>query len=363
MVTELLAARDLEPRLTPAKAGAYAIAFAVHLLTAALVLFAVVLVVASSFNVGSLIIALFPLAIAFLLRPRLGSVPEEGQVSRETAPTLYALTDEIAAALEVTPADVIIINEDFNASWATLSLRRRRVLTLGLPLVAALEPQELVAVIAHEFAHARNGDATRGLVVGSAVDALGEVYSLLAPDEAGDETDAGIFGWVIAAIQYVVSRPILALLYLELHLLLRDTQRAEYLADLLAARVAGAEAEIGSHEKLLLASTFDAVVQRKAGRDGDPRDVFERIRAEFAAVPERERERRRRVARLEEARLSDTHPPTAHRIRLVESRANGEPLVVLDRARADAIDAELSPLRAPLEEKLVDEYVDSLYYG
>jgi Zn-dependent protease with chaperone function len=61
--------------------------------------------------------------------------------------------------------------------------RRRRVLMLGSGPLAVLAPQELVALIAHELGHARNGDARRGLVVGSAVSGLAELHALMVPPD------------------------------------------------------------------------------------------------------------------------------------------------------------------------------------
>ena len=182
-----------------------------------------------------------------------------------------------------------------------LGWRRRRVLTLGLPLFSALEPQERVALIAHELAHGRNGDSSRGLLVGSSLGGLVELYGLVAPDSAEARGwELGGFDGVLNAVFWLLSRPVYLLLLLQLHLLARDSQRAEYLADALAARVAGTPAEISLHEKLLLDSTFRSVIQRGAyGGRATERDAFEELVAAFAAVPERERERRRRVARLE----------------------------------------------------------------
>src|SRR5262249_8626043 len=160
-------------------------------------------------------------------------------------------------------------------SWMVVGVRRRRVLTLGLPLLLLLEPQQRVALVAHELAHARNGDSTRGLVVGSSVRALAEFYAALAPEPSRDGSiawdDLGFFDMIVNGILWLISRPAYGLLLLQLHLLLRDSQRAEYLADALAARVAGTEATVGLHERLLLESVLGATVQRvtQTRRGGD----------------------------------------------------------------------------------------------
>jgi Zn-dependent protease with chaperone function len=227
-----------------------------------------------------------------------------------------------------------------------------------MPLLAMLPPQPRSALIAHELAHARNGDSTRGFFVGSALNALAEWYVMLGPQEEGILATG--LEWLVNGFLWLVSRPIWWLLLLELHLLLRDAQRAEYLADLLAADVAGAPAVVELHERLLLESAFFGVVQHASHES--PEELLNRARATLDAVPERERERRRRAARLETVSLQSTHPPTGSRIDLVERRGNPEARVVVSDERSAAIDAELRSREKSVEQKLVDNFRASLYY-
>jgi len=364
LVSELLAAESLEPRLTPARAGAYAVAAIVHLLALAFLVGGVALIVLTFFNVFALVGGLVLVGLAILMRPRFRKAPDEGIVTRGDAPTLFRVAEDVAKALEVVPADTIVIDWNFNASWAIVGLRRQRILTLGLPLLAILDPEERVALIAHELAHARNGDSTCGLFVGSAVDGLAEFYYVVAPEDltgAREWGDLAVLERVVNVLLWTLSRPVLGLLLLELHLLLRDSQRAEFLADALAARAAGTKAAVALEEKILLESTVWLAVQQAAHeRDGRP-GLFERLATSAVAVPERERERRRRAARLEGARLDVTHPPTAHRVRMLEERPALPPRVVLGAEDSAKIDAELAHLHAEAERFLVDVYRDSLY--
>jgi Zn-dependent protease with chaperone function len=282
-------------------------------------------------------------------------------LERSEAPALYALVDEVAAALATPSVDIIAVSDDYNASWAIVGLRRRRVVTFGLPLVSALRPAELVALIAHELAHGRNGDVRRGLFVGSAVNGLGELYGLLAPSAYVRFADLEFLARISNGVLWLVSRPVRWLLVLELHLLLRDSQRAEYLADALGADVAGTDAAVALQEKLLLAPTVDSVVKRRMHGSNADGDLFDEIGAAVDGIPERERERRRRVARLEDARLDATHPPTGLRIRLLEERPRRESRVASDAARRAAIDAELVRFRRRFEERLVEAHRDRLY--
>jgi Zn-dependent protease with chaperone function len=362
LVGELLAVERLEPRLTLGKLVAYVIAAMVYALTLALVAGGVALAWLAWANVFAIALAVLMVGVGLLMRPRLGEPPKEGLVSRAEAPELYALVDEVAEELRVPPVDAIVADRDFNASWAVLGLRRRRVLTLGLPLVALLEPQERVALIAHELAHARNGDATRGLFVGSAVNGLAALYWLLSPEDREDTGDGLGADLIAKAMLWVVSRPVWLLLLLQLHLLTRDLQRAEYLADALAARVAGTEAVVAIQEKLLLEHTVWATLQHAAGPARDEQtDLLEDIGEAVLQVPDRERERRRRVARLEDARLGETHPPSGKRIELLEGRPQAEPAVVLDSEHSAAIDRELATRRTAAGRQLLEEYREAIY--
>ena len=365
LARELLAAREPEPRWTPAKVAAYAIAVAVHAVTLALIAAGIAAIVIDFPNVLGILIGVTLLGVGLLMRPRFLKLD-----SREShtvdAPALRAVAAEVARALDRDPPDEIRISADWNAFWAVVGARRRRVLVLGLPLLAALEPQERVALIAHEIGHDRNGDARRSLIVGSAVTGLDRLSDLLRPAPQYDSdylstAHFGPIGWVSGGLMWLVSRPVDAVLWLEARLLLRDMQRAEYLADARAAQVAGTEAAIALEERLLLWSAFELVVQQAVHDNAS--DVLNRLRLSLQLVPDRERERRRRVARLEEARLEDTHPPSGLRIELLEGRAAVPPRVVLNSAQSRRIDTELEPLAARVDHELLDAFRGRLYRG
>jgi Zn-dependent protease with chaperone function len=365
LARELLRARELEPRWTPAKIAAYAIAIAVHAVTLALIAAGIAAIVVDFPNVLGILIGVTLVGVGLLMRPQLGKLdPHESHAV--DAPALRALAAEVAAALDRDPPDEIRISADWNAYWQVVGVRRRRIMVLGLPLLAALGPQERVALIAHEIGHDRNGDARRSLIVGSAVLGLDRLSDLLRPAPRYDSewlADAhfGPIGWFSGGLMWLVSRPVDAVLWLEARLLLRDMQRAEYLADALSARVAGSAAAVALDERLLLWSAFDLVIQQAAHDNAN--DVLDRLRLSLQLVPDRERERRRRVARLEEARLEDTHPPSGMRIAMIEGRPAEPPRVVLNSAQSRRIDSELEPLSARVDHELLDAYRSRLYTG
>ena len=354
MADKLAESGQLAPRLTPAKAAAYAIAIAVHALVLALAVAGVLLLVGDTGLFVKIAGALL-LGLAFLMRPRLGTRAREGVVRREEAPVLYGIADDVAAALATKPVDVIVIDPEYNASWSVRGLRRERTLTLGLPLLAVLEPDEQVALIGHELAHARNGDSARGLVVGSAVNSLAELYATMRMAEEGSDLDVAEL--LMRPLMWLLALPLRLVLLLELHLLLQDSRRAEYLADRLAASTAGTGAVVRMHEKLLLKPTADSAVHRHAIAHRAPEgDVFDAMRVAVADVPDRERERRHRIARREGTRLGASHPPTAKRIELLERLPSAEPLVRADPRRAATALAEIADLRRQLSRRIVEEY-------
>jgi len=168
----------------------------------------------------------------------------------------------------------------------------------------------------------------------------------------------GLLDRLARLLMWLVAQPVKGLIVLELHLLLREQQRAEYLADSLAASVAGSEATAGLLEKLLLGKAIGISVHHTAHGKLEPNALFGAIAEHVANLPPRERERVRRVADLEHARLGVTHPPTAMRIRLIEERQALPPKIDIDEA---AIDAELRAERSRVARDLVDGYRAALY--
>src|SRR5207302_1982331 len=117
----------------------------------------------------------------------------------------------------------------------------------------------------------------------------------------------------IGAMAILISKPIL-LLAAQIprlgavalsHLLWRDSQRAEYLADHLAAQVAGTDALLSLLDKLFLRDTYALVVQR-VGIANEHENLFATLRHRCEALPAAERARLHRVARLKDSRLDAT---------------------------------------------------------
>ncbi|WP_112243409.1 M48 family metalloprotease [Kribbella monticola] len=300
----------------------------------------------------SILLAAIPLGLAFLLRPRAHRLePDAHIVQRDSAPTLFALLDELARTIGTKPVTAVVVEADPNVYFARVGWRFRPVIGLGLPLWAGLRPQERVAILAHELGHGKNGDARHGWVVGSAESVLDELRNTfseqpldqyrraLAHDLWMDPTPASLATRIINATVGGVVRSCSWLLG---KLNLRSSQRAEYLADRKSAEVAGSDATAWALERTLLADASYRALERSLRFDQGI-EPLEAVRRAVADVPAREIERCNRVSRLRDTRIDSTHPPTYLRTRLIRTRSAQHALVVLTDDRSRAIDRELAP--------------------
>jgi Zn-dependent protease with chaperone function len=106
------------------------------------------------------------LAVARGLWVKLES-PQGQSVTRGQAPKLFALLDELRAALDCRPFHRVFIIGDMNAGVVQIPRLgifgwHRNYLVIGLPLMQSLAPEELKAVLAHEFAHSSRGHGQFG---------------------------------------------------------------------------------------------------------------------------------------------------------------------------------------------------------
>lgn len=154
------------------------------------------------------------------------------EISREEAPGLHALVDELAAATGQPAPERIYLVPDANA-WVArrggfMGIGARPLMGIGLPFVAGLGAGELRAVLAHEFGHFVGGDVRLGpriwrtrSAIERSVESLGKRSGLLqAPFLA--------YGRLYLRITQAVSRA------------------QEFAADALSARLAGPAAAAGA---------------------------------------------------------------------------------------------------------------------
>ena len=336
--------------------AAYAFSGVVHLVTLGLAIGGVLLLVQSNWPMR--VVGAVLLLVAFQLRPRLGPGRRARKrlrlVGADTAPVLHRLAAQVAAELGTEPPALIAVNGDYNASYTRFGVRRRVLLTLGLPLWETLAPEQWVALLGHEFGHGANGDARRGVWIGSALRSLQEWYRILRPGRTayGGGSSASARGLV--ALGEMLTRAVMAvfaeLVLLANQLLRRLTalsgRRAEYRADAMAARVAGPEATTGLLRALTVGSAAGYVRGRYLLADGPRGDFWADLREYVASIPPSERDRRLLVSQLDDSAVDTSHPPTRLRLDFVGQLPAAGPAIVLSAADAAAIGAELAPARA-----------------
>jgi Zn-dependent protease with chaperone function len=356
LLAQLKQARSLRPRFTLSGLLALGITSLVHGLTLLLLLVAIIL-----FRAGGLnwIYALIFLGLVWILRPRVRSTPSK-VLERSQYPALYGLAHRVSEAAGARPIDGLLVTPDYNAFSMRGGWRGHRFIGLGLPLLAALDGQERAALLGHEVGHAVNGDLTRGLVIGTALESLGNWYYALRPDSlVGDRGLAGYFAIPfnllllgLSQVAYVVARAMIVLLY-------RTKQRAEYQADHLAAIAGGTASAIGVLEKFALARDYG----RRVGGLGinSNRDFFREWRELVGGITP-DQLRQRLDGEGVRARIDATHPPTLYRVDLLQSRAQEQARVVVSASESAAIDKELATLEPAIKARLADLAADRLYY-
>ncbi len=360
-------AERISPGFTWAKLVAGLIAFVVHGLTVGFLVLGLWMAVVLHRSPGYIVIGIFLLLVAWELRPRLGKPPKR-VVGRQKMPATYDLLDRVSKALGARPIDGITVTPDFNAAIVTVGWRRRSYIALGLPLLAILDPQERVAIFGHEIGHRVNHDPRRGAFIGTSLHTLQTWYYLLSPQRLrrprpSYRGDTGyLIGVLINAVQGPIAWFIKRVWTLMIHLIWQSNQRAEYLADNLAARVAGSDAAVSALRKLGLQSVFRQVVQSSTLNAPGEGGLVEDFRRQVAAYPHADLERLLSKQIDAGFRLDATHPPNAYRIEFL--RAHPAPAeLTLSHGGSDRIDEEFRGFERSIQERLVESYRASLYRG
>jgi len=296
---------------------------------------------------------LFAILLPIAARPRIPSFDVE-TLDRTQLPATFELVDGVAAAVGVPSVDAIVIEPEFNAAYARSGLRRRTLLFIGLPLWMSSDPQSRVAVLAHELGHGANNDPTRGLILGSGLNALVHLHLTLEPRELfpREEGLTAYIGLPITLIFLGLSRLVLALIVGLVALASRSQQRAEYYADALGVRAAGKPAMRRMLDALHASKVIDGMVWIN-----ETTDPVGTIAAAIRGLPAGERERIRRVERLDGSRLDYSHPPTSYRIDVIESLAEAPAAFVFGQAMSDRVDAELETFQHAMGRRIVEDYL------
>ncbi|GAA0415047.1 hypothetical protein Acor_78460 [Acrocarpospora corrugata] len=158
--------------------AAYVVAIAVHAFTLAFAALGFWVIVGNPGFLLSWLLGGVLLGIGFMLRPRAARLsPAVELIPRETAPALYALAERVAASTGAPkPWALAVHDQGLGAELTRAGVRRRAVLTVGLPIWLALAPAQRVALLALACANARTED---GVIIGGARTTLAELRGAL----------------------------------------------------------------------------------------------------------------------------------------------------------------------------------------
>lgn len=362
LADEMARGASLRPHRDASSVLAYLVALAVHGTTVVLAAAAAVLIIAGWDTVSQPMLGIVLLLLALTLRPRISRLPEDAPVlARDDAPRLFDLVDEVAAAVGTTGIHRVVVRPGANAGVGTYGLRGRRVLHLGLGLWEILTPAQRVALLGHELGHYAHGDTRHSKVVGSALRTLAVLVDVLTPDPP-----SGLLARLATSALLVPRAGALGVLVLLDHLTLRASQRAEYLADAAAGRVASTPAVVALMDLLLVSDTVHDKLRRESVRAHSgiggrrPREaeqgLWERLAAQTGAIPPAEYERLRRAGERRGHSEDSTHPPTYLRRRRLADGEQFPARVTCDDAASAAIAAELAAVRASVARHVIRDY-------
>jgi Zn-dependent protease with chaperone function len=247
-------------------------------------------------------------------------------LERAADPRLFAELDNIAAALrEPMPREVYLIG-DPNA-WVAdrgglMGFGSRRVMGLGLPLLAALNISQFRAVLAHEFAHYYGGDTRLGPWLHRTQMAMIRTFQSMG--SVGKAMRVALM-----QVLYVIVFGILKWYWL---LFLRAinfvSRRQEFRADELACIVAGPQAMISGLRNIHAASiawpaywSSELAPMLNAGHLPAVMGGF----SQFLAAPSVSKQVERGIeVEIREGKTEpyDSHPPLRDRIAAVEALPN-----------------------------------------
>ena len=293
------------------------------------------------------------LAMAAYLRPMRRPIPQK-VLAPDDAPALFALLDRLAQQMGAPRPDVVQVTDEYNA-FADHDPPGPRILGIGAPLWLALDADERLAILAHEIAHFANDDPARGKLTGAALSTLARWSALFTPPSLIDHharVDVVIDdrGLVAQLIGEVFTGAIDTLAYAYEKLLFAESQRAEYRADIMAAKVAGAAAMHAALHKIILApAAYDA--EARVHYSGKHHVALFQIMADAVRQPDPDVAQKYQKDAIEAFHTVDsTHPATRFRMEVVGLVPDGPERLCAENVAWAKIDAELSAYFAVAED-------------
>jgi len=359
----LTASQRRGPARSPSLLAAYAIAAAVHLSSILLVVASAMVWIGPWPNLFVVMAALTLPLLAWSLRPRVVAAPQD-LLPRSAFPALYRAADRLADAMGAPHPQGIGVSCEFNANFRRAGWRAKSYIELGIPLMLLARPEECLAIVAHELSHGANGDPLRGRFLYAAVVTLQRWAEVVRPVSIGSAADGVTFGGPLVSLIIIpfelamlgVSRVLDGIAQGVLLLVLRESQRAEYWADRLAASVVGTQVMREALRRFALVDAAESA-QRRQAFDGGISDLAELLAAVRVKTPASEIARIEQLGRRDRARVDLTHPPTALRLDMLEAWPAQEAAVEFSESDLLEIQHELLRLMPATQRELTNRYV------
>jgi len=294
-------------------------------------------------NLITIVLGVVFLGLGCMLRPRKNQMPE-GAIDRKTLPETFALLDAISAHLGAPKVSKVVLNSEFNA-FAT-EVRQDTVVGIGAMLWLGMSPEQRLAVLGHELGHLANRDVRRMSLPHRALIVLEAWHDLVSRDHYVDEYTGTVeresHGLMADLFSGVLGGAVEALMLLILKLQFAEAQKAEYLADVSAVKVAGQGANSSAFDRFL---RFEASEAKRSGilprKDETGFAFLNRLAATVDQLSEQEATRALTKHHAEKLSLDTTHPPTAYRQAFVNGLPEALVGVPLTFENWAAVDAEL----------------------
>lgn len=307
-----------------------------------------------------LMIIIVPIIWAILRSLFVKIPPPEGvTLTREEAPELYRVVEEVGKKVGDTSVDTIVIDENCNAAayWMPkygLFGPPKKYLILGLPLLLTLSPEEARYVIGHEFGHF-SGEHGR---FGGWIYRLNRTWSFLQSNlnrQGGNLLFAKFFNWFeprFDAVSFALRRA------------------NEYEADAAALKVASPEHAASALMRFRyavphLSEHFWRPLFRRARFEERPPEHPLSDMPEIARAPADPEfvERRIRAELAEKTGYADTHPALSDRLRAMGQIPSDPTATAIELAKGfpqSAAEAFLGPRIDAVVAKVNSAYVKQI---
>ena len=311
-------------------------------------------------EIGPLVAGGLVLAAAIYLWPR-ARRNRRPTLTQTEAPVLFSLLDAITERQGGARIDGVHVTADFNA-YAALYAPRTQVIGIGAPLWLALDADQRLALLAHECAHFANNDPARSELTGQAMVTIDRWCSLFSPPELYDHAtqtsyvvdDRGLTGQIVGALFGGATR---SLSFVFERLIFVESQRAEYFADVMAAKIAGSHAMAAALKRTMLAPLAGTALKRTRYTGANEVPVFANMaKAVRNATPE-EAEPILRTAMEQLLTVDQTHPPTRFRVEVVNAVVTQGASIDASEIDWTALNAELAPFFVREEKSLLAKII------